>query len=163
VLLFIMGLLKLGTLIRFIPVAVVIGFTNGIAVLIMLSQAKDFLGLKVNNMPADFFGILRALNDALPSFDPRSFALAMGSLILIVMWQRTLTPHPQANQSNQASSLRRTLQVIPGSIVALMAATLIVQTMGLPVETIGSKFGGIPSSMPSFVWPEFSLNALKNT
>lgn len=55
VLLFIMGLLKLGTLIRFIPVAVVIGFTNGIAVLIMLSQAKDFLGLKVNNMPADFW------------------------------------------------------------------------------------------------------------
>ena len=162
VLLFIMGLLKLGTLIRFIPVAVVIGFTNGIAVLIMLSQAKDFLGLKVNNMPADFFGILRALNDALPSFDPRSFALAMGSLILIVMWQRTLTPDPQANQSNQASILRRTLQVIPGSIVALMAATLIVQTMGLPVETIGSKFGGIPSSMPSFVWPEFSLNALKH-
>jgi len=90
VLLFIMGLLKLGTLIRFIPVAVVIGFTNGIAVLIMLSQAKDFLGLKVNNMPADFFGILRTLNEALPTLQAPAFALACGSLALIVLWQTCL-------------------------------------------------------------------------
>jgi sulfate permease, SulP family len=88
VLLFIMGLLKLGTLIRFIPVAVIIGFTNGIAVLIMLSQAKDFLGLQVNNMPADFFGILRSLSEALPTFQAPAFALACGSLALIVWWQR---------------------------------------------------------------------------
>ena len=159
VLLFIMGLLKLGTLIRFIPVAVVIGFTNGIAVLIMLSQAKDFLGLQVNNMPADFFGILRALNSALPSFQPTSFALALGSLLLIVVWQRTFAARPS---QTQASGLRRTLQVIPGSIVALVVATLVAQSLSLPVETIGSKFGGIPSALPSFVWPEFSLEALKN-
>ena len=159
VLLFIMGLLKLGTLIRFIPVAVVIGFTNGIAVLIMLSQAKDFLGLQVNNMPADFFGILRALSDALPSFQPTSFALALGSLLLIVVWQRTFAARPS---QTQASGLRRTLQVIPGSIVALVVATLVAQSLSLPVETIGSKFGGIPSALPSFVWPEFSLEALKN-
>ena len=159
VLLFIMGLLKLGTLIRFIPVAVVIGFTNGIAVLIMLSQAKDFLGLQVNNMPADFFGILRALNDALPSFQPTSFALALGSLLLIGVWQRAFATRPE---TSQAKGLRPTLQVIPGSIVALVAATLVAQSLSLPVETIGSKFGGIPSALPSFVWPEFSLEALKN-
>ncbi len=159
VLLFIMGLLKLGTLIRFIPVAVVIGFTNGIAVLIMLSQAKDFLGLKVNNMPADFLGILRALNEALPSFQATSFALALGSLLLIVMWQRAFAPRPQ---QTQPSGLRKALQVVPGSIVALVVATLVAQTMSLPVETIGSKFGGIPSALPSFVWPEFSLDNLKN-
>ena len=159
VLLFIMGLLKMGTLIRFIPVAVVIGFTNGIAVLIMLSQAKDFLGLQVSNMPADFFGILRALNDALPSFQPTSFALALGSLLLIVVWQRSFAPRPQ---TSQAKGLRRALQVIPGSIVALVAATLVAQSLSLPVETIGSKFGGIPSALPRFVWPEFSLEALKN-
>ena len=159
VLLFIMGLLKLGTLIRFIPVAVVIGFTNGIAVLIMLSQAKDFLGLQVSNMPADFFGILRALNEALPSFQATSFGLALGSLILIVLWQRTFAPRPQ---QTQPSGLRKILQIVPGSIVALVAATLVAQTMGLPVETIGSKFGGIPSELPSFVWPEFSLNNLKH-
>ena len=159
VLLFIMGLLKLGTLIRFIPVAVVIGFTNGIAVLIMLSQAKDFLGLKVNNMPADFFGILRSLNEALPTFQASAFALACGSLALIVGWQLVFSAKPgQA----PAKGLRRMLQWVPGAIVALVVATLLALGMHLPVETIGSKFGGIPSELPSFVWPEFSLATLQH-
>ena len=159
VLLFVMGLLKLGTLIRFIPVAVVIGFTNGIAVLIMLSQAKDFLGLKVNNMPADFFGILRTLNDALPTFQASALALACGSLALIVLWQRVFSiKQGQAS----AKGLQRILQVVPGSIVALIAATLIALGLNLPIETIGSKFGGIPSELPSFVWPEFSLANLQH-
>ena len=159
VLLFIMGLLKLGSLIRFIPVAVVIGFTNGIAVLIMLSQAKDFLGLKVNNMPADFLGILRTLNEALPTFQAPAFALACGSLALIVGWQRVF-----AAKAGQAPTkgLQRMLQVVPGSIVALIAATLFALAMHLPIETIGSKFGGIPSELPSFVWPEFSWANLQH-
>ena len=159
VLLFIMGLLKLGSLIRFIPVAVVIGFTNGIAVLIMLSQAKDFLGLKVNNMPADFLGILRTLNEALPTFQAPAFALACGSLALIVGWQRVF-----AAKAGQAPTkgLQRMLQVVPGSIVALIAATLFALAMHLPIETIGSKFSGIPSELPSFVWPEFSLTNLQH-
>jgi len=159
VLLFIMGLLKLGTLIRFIPVAVVIGFTNGIAVLIMLSQAKDFIGLKVDNMPADFFGILRTLNEALPTFQAPAFALACGSLALIVLWQRVFSV-----KQGQApvTGLRRVLQVIPGSIVALVVATLIALCMQLPIETVGSKFGGIPSELPSFVWPDFSIANLQN-
>ncbi len=159
VLLFIMGLLKLGTLIRFIPVAVVIGFTNGIAVLIMLSQAKDFLGLKVTSMPADFWGILTTLNKALPTFQVPAFALACGSLALIVLWQRVFSvkksPAP-------AQGLERFFQAVPGSIVALVAATLTAMVMQLPVETIGSKFGGIPSELPSFVWPEFSLANLQH-
>ena len=159
VLLFIMGLLKLGTLIRFIPVAVVIGFTNGIAVLIMVSQAKDFLGLQVNNMPADFFGILYTLNDAMPTFQAPAFALACGSLTLIVFWQRVFA----AKQSQApANGVRRMLQVLPGSIVALTVATLIAWGLNLPIETIGSKFGGIPSELPSFVWPEFSLATLQH-
>ena len=159
VLLFIMGLLQLGNLIRFIPVAVVIGFTNGIAVLIMLSQAKDFLGLQVSNMPADFLGILRALYNALPSFQPSSFALSLGSLLLIVMWQRTFAAQ---HATAQAHGWRKTLQGIPGAIVALVAATWVSQTLSLPVETIGSKFGGIPTALPRFVWPEFSMAALKH-
>ena len=159
VLLFIMGLLKLGTLIRFIPVAVVIGFTNGIAVLIMVSQAKDFLGLQVKNMPADFFGILYTLNDAMPTFQAPAFALACGSLTLIVLWQRVFA----AKQSQApANGVRRMLQVLPGSIVALTVATLIAWGLNLPIETIGSKFGGIPSELPSFVWPEFSLATLQH-
>ena len=159
VLLFVMGLLKLGTLIRFIPVAVVIGFTNGIAVLIMLSQAKDFLGLKVNNMPADFLGILRTLNEALPTLQAPAFALACGSLALIVLWQRVFSTQ---QGKAPAKGLRRMLQVVPGSIVALITATLIALGLNLPVETIGSKFGGIPSELPSFVWPEFSWGNLQH-
>jgi SulP family sulfate permease len=159
VLLFVMGLLKLGTLIRFIPVAVVIGFTNGIAVLIMLSQAKDFLGLKVNNMPADFFGILRTLSEALPTLQAPAFALACGSLALIVLWQRVFSTQ---QGKAPAKGLRRMLQVVPGSIVALITATLIALVLNLPVETIGSKFGGIPSELPSFVWPEFSWGNLQH-
>ena len=159
VLLFIMGLLKLGNLIRFIPIAVVIGFTNGIAVLIMLSQAKDFLGLKVTGMPADFFGMLRTLHEALPTFQAPAFGLALGSLILIVMWQRFFS-----NRANTvpAQGFQRILQIVPGSIVALVFATWAAQAMNLPVETIGSKFGGIPSELPRLVWPEFSLANLQH-
>ena len=159
VLLFIMGLLKLGNLIRFIPIAVVIGFTNGIAVLIMLSQAKDFLGLKVTGMPADFFGMLRTLHEALPTFQAPAFGLALGSLILIVMWQRFFS-----NRANTAPAqgFQRILQIVPGSIVALVFATWAAQAMNLPVETIGSKFGGIPSELPRLVWPEFSLANLQH-
>ena len=79
VLLFAMGLLKLGNLVRFIPVAVVIGFTNGIAVLVALSQIKDFLGLNVPNMPADFWGILQTLGQNLGAFNP--WALGMASAV----------------------------------------------------------------------------------
>ena len=159
VLLFIMGLLKLGNLIRFIPIAVVIGFTNGIAVLIMLSQAKDFLGLKVTGMPADFFGMLRTLHEAVPSFQAPAFGLALGSLILIVMWQRFFS-----NRANTvpAQGFPRILPIVPGSIVALVFATWAAQAMNLPVETIGSKFGGIPSELPRLVWPEFSLANLQH-
>ena len=159
VLLFMMGLLKLGNLIRFIPIAVVIGFTNGIAVLIMLSQAKDFLGLKVTGMPADFFGMLRTLHEALPTFQAPAFGLALGSLILIVIWQRFFS-----NRANTAPAqgFQRILQIVPGSIVALVFATWAAQAMNLPVETIGSKFGGIPSELPRLVWPEFSLANLQH-
>ena len=159
VLLFLMGLLKLGTLIRFIPVAVVIGFTNGIAVLIMLSQAKDFLGLKVTAMPADFFGILRTLHSALPTFHAPAFALGCGSLALIVVWQRVFSVK---KSQPPAQGLARFFQATPGSIVALAASTWVALAMQLPVETIGSKFGGIPSELPSFVWPVFSLANLQH-
>ena len=81
VLLFLMGLFRLGTLIRFIPVAVVIGFTNGIAVLIMLTQIKDFLGLKVATMPADFFGILNALWLNLHTANLAALLLALDSAL----------------------------------------------------------------------------------
>ena len=153
VLLFLMGLFRLGSLIRFIPVSVVIGFTNGIAVLIMLSQIKDLLGLKIDSMPADFFGILHTLWNNLHSASLASLLLALASLSLLVGWLR---------MSRRLADTRYSLiGMVPGSIIALVFATSVTWLLSLPVETIGSKFGGIPASMPGFQWPEFSWDSAR--
>jgi SulP family sulfate permease len=134
-------------------VAVVIGFTNGIAVLIMLTQIKDFLGLKVTAMPADFFGILNTLWLNLHTANVAALLLALASLSLVVGWLR---------MSRRLVDTRyRWASMVPGSIMALVFATLVTWLMNLPVETIGSKFGGIPSSMPGFAWPEFSWDSAR--
>jgi sulfate permease, SulP family len=148
--LFAMGVFKLGTLVRFIPVSVIIGFTNGIAVLIALSQVKDFLGLHITSMPAHFFGMAQALLQALATVNPAAAALALGSLVVMVGWQFGL-PHLLKD-----SVWAQRLRLLPGSVLALVLATLMVALGQLPVETIGSKFGGIPSSLPSLQWPAFS-------
>ncbi len=150
VMLFAMGFFKLGTLIRFIPVAVVIGFTNGIAVLIAVSQVKDFLGLRVLAMPANFFGILNTLGEALHTFNPHALAIASVSLAIIVVWQRVM---PRIGKN---IALADSLSVVPGSIVALVLATAVVWGFDLPVDTIGSRFGGIPSTLPGFSLPALS-------
>jgi len=153
VLLFLMGLFRLGSLIRFIPVAVVIGFTNGIAVLIMLSQVKDFLGLKVNSMPADFFGMLNALYSSLGSINMAALLVALGSLSLLVGWLRL--------GRRLLETRHQWLSTIPGSIIALVFATAATSGLSLPVDTIGSKFGGIPATLPSFHWPAFSWDSAR--
>jgi sulfate permease, SulP family len=152
-LLFLMGLFRLGSLIRFIPVSVVIGFTNGIAVLIMLTQIKDFLGLKIINMPADFFGILHALWHNLQSASLASFLLGLASLSLLVGWLRM--------SRRLADTPFKAITMVPGSVIVLVFATGVAWLLSLPVETIGTKFGGIPSSMPAFVWPEFSWDSAR--
>ena len=154
VLLFLMGLLKLGTLIRFIPISVVIGFTNGIAVLIGLSQIKDFLGLQVKVMPADFLGILSTIGKNLDTLNTQSFVLAAASLAVIVVWQFLMPKIGNVQFTGK-------LTPIPGSIVALVLATVAVSVLGLQVDTIGSRFGGIPSSLPSFQLPDFSWETAK--
>ena len=155
VILLAMGLLRLGTLIRFIPIAVVIGFTNGIAVLIMVSQVKDFLGLQVQNMPADFFGIVSTLSANLHTMNHQALALATVCLSVLVAWQLLLprwhTQHPVSKK----------LSVIPGSIVVLVGATLASQGWGLEVDTIASRFGNIPNELPAFAWPSFDWNTAK--
>lgn len=156
VLLFLMGLFRLGALIRFIPIAVVIGFTNGIAVLIMLSQVKDFLGLTLDKVPASFFAQLQALGGALHTVNPMALALALGSLLLVALWQRLM---PRLGPDKLPFSGK--LTVVPGTIVALALATLLSWALALPVETIGSKFGGIPAALPAFVWPEFSWSTVQ--
>ena len=153
ILLFLMGLFRLGTLIRFIPVAVVIGFTNGIAVLIMLSQIKDFLGLNVPNMPADFFSILKVLGQNLHSANLAALLVALGSLSLLIGWLRL---------GRRLDATRyRWVSMVPGSIIALLFATVASFGLSLPVETIGSKFGGIPAHLPTFSWPEFSWDSAR--
>jgi SulP family sulfate permease len=155
VMLLAMGLLRLGSLIRFIPVAVVIGFTNGIAVLIMVSQLKDFLGLQVKAMPADFFGILHTLGASIGTFNGEALGLAVVCLAVLAFWQLALPRLANAMPSTKNFS------TIPGSIVVLVGATMASKMMGLDVETIASRFGSIPNSLPAFAWPEFSWETAK--
>jgi sulfate permease, SulP family len=148
--LFAMGFLKLGNLIRLIPVAVVIGFTNGIAVLIALSQIKDFLGLDIQSVPADFFGMAATLLASIHGFNGQALALGCASLGLIVVWQ-VIMSRRTGNKKYLGD-----LSVIPGSVVALLAGTLAVSLLHLQVDTIGSRFGGISSELPTFAWPTFT-------
>jgi SulP family sulfate permease len=143
VMLFAMGLARIGTWIRFVPVSVITGFTKGIAVLILLSQLKDFLGLQTAALPADFFGKVRVLWAALPSFQLESVLLAGACLLLIVLWPKSW-------------------RVVPSPIVALVVGTLACTLLGLDVETIGSRFGEMPAGLPGLVWPEISVATLKN-
>lgn len=154
--LFLMGRFQLGTLIRFIPVSVVIGFTNGIAVLIGLSQLKDFLGLEIPKMPADFFGMLHALWQHLNTVNYYAIAVAVATLAIIIVWQH-FTPGLMKNKL----AFRGKLTIIPGSIVALIITSIVVKIMGLPVETIGSRFGGIPAELPRFIVPELNWESAR--
>lgn len=139
VFLFLMGLFRLGTLIRFIPVAVIIGFTNGIAVLIGLSQVKEFFGLQITKMPAEFFQAIQTLYAAADTVNPIALMLSMGSLVLLISWR--------AFQKHLGY-----LSHIPGTVIAMAAATIVTNVFNLSVDTIGSRFGGIPSGLPSFEW-----------
>lgn len=155
VLLFLMGMFKLGTLIRFVPVAVVTGFTNGIAVLIALSQVRDFLGLVTPTMPASFFGMTAVLASAIGTVNGVAMVLASACLGLIITWQFGL---PRLARTHV---LARRLAVLPGSVVALLLATAAVSLFGLQVDTIGSRFGGITSTLPGLQWPAFSWDSAR--
>jgi SulP family sulfate permease len=146
VVLFLMGLFKFGNLIRFMPVSVVIGFTNGIAVLIATSQIKDFLGLDVQRMPADFLGVIHAVIDHWHTVSLNTVYLSVFCLILLIVWQFVL---PRV-------AIFKRITSIPGPILVLVVATFLTSFLHLEIATIGSKFGGIPSEFPQWVWPSFS-------
>ncbi|HQZ04348.1 MAG TPA: SulP family inorganic anion transporter [Burkholderiaceae bacterium] len=149
VMLFLLGFFRLGVLVRFIPVAVVIGFTNGIAVLIALSQVKDFFGLQVRDVPADLFGMVKVLGAAASTANPAALVVSGGSLALLLLWE-----HWRKQWAHGAGLLAR-LSALPGSIVALVVAATAVWLLDVPVETIKSRFGGIPASLPAFALPTF--------
>ena len=155
VLLFTLGLLRLGGLVRYVPVSIVLGFTNGIAVLIAVSQLKDFLGLPIASMPADFFSILLTLSHHLEQFNPQALALAASCLAVLAVWQLVLP------RWHERWPWLKKLSVLPGSIVVLMGATAFSEACGLEVQTIASRFGSIPSGLPAFSLPNFDWETAK--
>jgi len=136
VLLVIMGVTGLGTAVKFIPRPVVIGFTNGIAVLIASTQVKDFFGLHLDKVPGVFWLRMEELARSFHTLSFEATALAVFTLLTLIICR--------------GLSAR-----IPGPIVALLLATSAVYFFKLPVETIGTKFGGIPGGLPHLQIPKF--------
>ena len=155
-LLFVLGWLRLGALVRHIPISIVIGFTNGIAVLIALSQLKDLLGLRLGAVPADFFAQVAAL----PAHASQTnlAALALGALCVagLFAWSWLFTRQGPLPETVLGRMPVRLAGRMPGPIVALVTLTVAAAVLELPVETIGMRFGGIPQALPSLVWPEMS-------
>ena len=160
-LLFAMGAFKLGALVRYVPVAIVIGFTNGIAVLIALSQLRDLLGLSIDKMPGDFFAQISVLWAHASSFNP--YALAIGAVTFVGMfvWPK-LFARPLLREALLEGRTLRTAARVPGPVVALVTMTVLAYYLKLPLDTIGTRFGGIPSSLPSLSLPPFSWESAKH-
>src|SRR6266704_2665117 len=137
-LLLVMGIARMGTMIKYIPYPVTMGFTSGIAVLIFSTQLKDFFGLRVNNVPSEFIEKMKVLVGHFGTVQWPTVSLAATSLAIILFW-------PKKWQ-------RR----LPGSIAALVLGTVLVAAFNLPVETIGSRFGGIPQGLPKPHFPSVS-------
>ena len=141
-LLILLGATGLGAAVKFIPRPVIVGFTNGIAILIASTQIKDFFGLRTGPVPGDFLGRMRVVLEHAHTVSLTATLLSCGSLLLIVFTIRFL---PR----------------VPGYIVALLAATTVVYFFHLPVETIGTRFGGIPSGFPRFHLPVFEYSMVR--
>ena len=175
VLLFLLGFFRLGTLVRYVPVSIVVGFTNGIAVLIVLSQVKDLLGLQITRMPADFFSQVRLISASLGSTNSYALGLGLACLLGLFVWPRLFSTH-ERQASGFTARLFKVLRAVkgvplgpatrlaahlPGPIIALITLSLLAYYLELPVETIGSRFGGIPQSLPGFAWPDFSWETVR--
>ena len=179
VLLFLLGFFKLGTLVRYVPVSIVVGFTNGIAVLIVLSQIKDLLGLPIDRMPGDFVSQIRVMGRMLidnpASVNPLALGLGLVCLLGLFVWPKLFNAQSRfvsglatrvgkIIHAGEAVQLRRATRMaarMPGPIVALLTLTALAFVLHLPVETIGSRFGGIPRALPAFAFPDFSWDTVR--
>jgi len=140
--LIVFGLARFGGAIKFIPYPVVTGFTSGIAVIIFSSQVKDLLGLKMGAIPADFLAKWEAYAAHLGSASLPAIGVAIGSLAILLIW-------PKISRK------------VPGPIVAILVASAAVAALGLPVETIGTRFGEIHASIPAPTLPAISLDRVR--
>lgn len=143
VMLIIMGFARLGAVIKFIPHPLIIGFTSGIALIIFSSQVKDFLGLKMGAVPADFSDKWISYIQHFESVNIYAALIAGATVAIILLWPKVT-------------------HKIPGSLIAILLTTAAMQLLHLPVETIGSKFGSIPSSLPKPVIPDLDFATIKN-
>ncbi len=134
--LILLGVTGLGTAVKYIPRPVVIGFTNGIAILIASTQITDFFGLQIAEVPGEFLERMRVLWDAARTASTPATAVAAGTVVAIL-------------------GLRKVSPRIPGSIIALVGGTAAAWALQLPIETIGSRFGEVPSGLPSIQIPKF--------
>jgi SulP family sulfate permease len=141
VILILLGVTGLGTAVKFIPRSVVIGFTNGIGVLIASTQIRDFFGLQVATIPGDFIGRAKVLAQHAGTASATATALAAATVLAILI-------------------LRKVSRRIPGSILALLVGSGVALAAGLPVETIGTRFGGVPSGLPVFQIPRFRADLI---
>jgi sulfate permease, SulP family len=143
IMLIIMGLARLGSVIKFIPHPLIIGFTSGIALIILSSQVKDLLGLKMGVVPADFIDKWKSYFHYFETIDLYTVLIGAATVAIIVFWPKVT-------------------RKVPGSLIAIFVTTALMQLLHLPVATIGSKFGNIPSSLPKPVIPHLDLTIIKN-
>jgi sulfate permease, SulP family len=160
-LMFLLGLFKLGALIRYIPVPIIIGFTNGIAVLIALSQLRDVMGLPIAKMPGDFFGQVATLLRHIEGFNPYAFAIGVLCVAGLAVWPRLFSPAAALRLPPISQRPMRWASRLPAPIVALVSLTLAAWLLQLPVETIGSRFGELPRGLPSLDMPPLSWDSLR--
>lgn len=143
ILLFLMGLFRMGSLVRFIPYPLITGFTSGIAVLIMLTQLKDFFGMTFSQNEAGFFSTIKALFQNIGTINPVTLFLSLACFFAIAFWPKKLA------------------RLLPAPIVILILATAVTGSLNLPVATIGSTFGGIPDTLPSISLPAFNVDTFQ--
>jgi SulP family sulfate permease len=154
ILLFAMGVFRLGTLVRFVPVSIVIGFTTGIAAIIALSQMRDFLGLQIEHMPSNFFSQIAALGSSLHTMNRVAPIIGFSCLLVILLW-----PTPEGATPGNWRFLTAKL---PSTIVVLVGSGLAVWLLDLRVETIGTRFGSLPSGLPAPELPAFDWATAQN-
>lgn len=142
IMLVIMGVLKLGDLIKYVPHTITVGFTSGIAITLLSTQIKDFLGLNIENVPAEFIPKWQSYFSNMGTLNIAALLVGIGCILIMVYW-------PRVNKT------------IPGSVIALIISTLAVQLFNLPVETIGSRYAEISSSIPGPSIPMFEIETIK--